>query len=86
MELQEKTIKKNEIEAENPKKKKIRKKRISVDTVISQYTLDGKYVRTYNTIGRAAKLNDITVNRIKGCIDNKYNHAGGFLWGYDKDR
>lgn len=86
MELQEDCIEENEIEVEKPKKKKIRKKRISVDTVISQYTLEGKYVRTYNTIGRAAKLNGITVNRIKGCMSNKYKHAGGFLWGYDKDR
>jgi Glu-tRNA(Gln) amidotransferase subunit E-like FAD-binding protein len=88
MELQEELIKETEIKVEKPKKepkKKKLEKEYKMSDVVSQYTLEGKYVRTFNSILSAEIATGIFRKVIESCINNKCSHAGGFLWGYDID-
>ena len=49
---------------------------------VSQYTLDGTLIRTYNSIADASWITGIRVNSIASCCNHKYHHAGGYLWEY----
>ncbi len=88
MELQEELIKETGIKVEKPKKKPKKKKwekEYKSSGVVSQYTLEGKYVRTFNSILSAEIATGIFRKVIENCLNNKCSHAGGFLWGYDID-
>ena len=52
-----------------------------VQKKVNQYDLSGKYIRTFNSINRAAKELNIS-NNISLCCKNKINSCGGYYWKY----
>lgn len=52
---------------------------------ISQYTLNGEYVKTYDSIGLAARLLNICYTSIGQCARGLRKSAGGFLWKYETE-
>jgi hypothetical protein len=55
--------------------------------IINQYTLDGIYIKTYNSLAEAACKTGILYNDIWCCCKHiKYHKsAGGFIWFYSDD-
>ena len=49
---------------------------------IRQYTLDGKYIKTYKSIYEAAKALNKPRQAISDCLNKKYSTAYGFKWRY----
>lgn len=52
------------------------------DREINQYTLEGKYLKTYAAIRQAARETGIDHALIGRCCNHKVSHAGGYLWSY----
>lgn len=53
---------------------------------VNQYTLDGKYICTYDSIVDASKRTGVNKSNIGACAQGKYKQAGGYIWRYaDKD-
>jgi len=53
---------------------------------VSQYTLDGKYIATYNSTAEAARIlfgNNKRRTRIASCANGKQKTALGYIWSYD---
>lgn len=48
--------------------------------VISQFTLDGVYVKTYNSVIAAEKELGIDSTNIRSAIRGTYKQSGGYLW------
>lgn len=46
------------------------------------YTINGKYITSYNTLSRAAASWKVSEKTIKKCINGKCNLAGGARWKY----
>lgn len=51
---------------------------------IHQYLLNGDYVRSYRSIAKAAKINNILENGIRACCKGYSKSAYGFIWSYIK--
>jgi hypothetical protein len=52
--------------------------------IIEQYTLEGKYLNTYESISYAANaINSVSTN-ISKCCSGKRKSAGGYIWKYKK--
>ena len=49
---------------------------------IAQYTKDGEYVATFESIKNATETTGINGSQISGCAKGKYKSAGGFIWKY----
>jgi predicted GIY-YIG superfamily endonuclease len=49
---------------------------------ISQYTLDNKYIHTYESIVNASEKTGVNKTCIGMCARKKYKQAGGFIWRY----
>lgn len=50
---------------------------------VEQYTLDGKFVREYNSISEAVRENmSFSVSTISACAMGKYSNAHGYQWKY----
>lgn len=49
---------------------------------VIQYTLDGKAIKTYNSISEAAKQNGLSAGNIWSCCNKKYKSTGGYRWAY----
>lgn len=47
---------------------------------ISQYTLDEKFLKTFNSATEASKVTGIDNSSIGKAANGKLKHAGGFLW------
>jgi len=47
---------------------------------VNQYTLDGTFIKTWNTIKEAEKT--LKLYHISDCCHNKRNRAGNFLWKF----
>lgn len=47
---------------------------------VSQFTMDGKFVKTYKTITEASNITKITLSNISMCLRNQRQSAGGFKW------
>ena len=56
-----------------------------INKQIIQYTKDGIFVRTYNSIISAAKDTNIDQSSITKCCRDKVKSAGGFIWRYASD-
>ena len=54
-------------------------------TAIKQYTLDGKFIKSYISINQAMRENNIKSNNITTCCQRKRNSAYGFIWRYEND-
>lgn len=52
---------------------------------VHQYTLQGVYIKTYNSIKEAALDNNIKYSsNISHCSEGKHKHCGGYKWTIDK--
>lgn len=49
---------------------------------ISQYSLVGKYLQSYNSIKEAAEKNNISASMIGETANNKRQSAGGYIWKF----
>ena len=49
---------------------------------VSQYDINGKYIRTYNGIKEAALKNNIHYQSIKDCLRGKIKISNNFIWKY----
>jgi hypothetical protein len=49
---------------------------------ISQYTKDGKYIKTFPSIITAAKILSLDDSSISNCLNGKHKTAGNFIWRY----
>ena len=47
------------------------------------YSLDGKYMGSFDAIRLAARKTGINHAAIGRCCNRKVSHAGGFLWVYE---
>jgi len=52
------------------------KKNVSVH----QYSLEGKYIKTFRSMNAAANLTKTPCSSIAECIKGKFRTAGGFQW------
>jgi hypothetical protein len=52
---------------------------------VNQYSLDGKFIKTWETIREAAKHHNVDPASISKCCSGKYDSAGKYLWAYKKD-
>ena len=53
------------------------------DRRVCQYSLEGKYLKTFSAIRAAARETGIDHATIGRCCNRKISHAGGFLWVYE---
>lgn len=51
-------------------------------TEIAQYSLDGKFIRTYPAITVAARENKISRSGISNCLTGISKTSGGYVWKY----
>lgn len=52
---------------------------------VEQYSLNGEYIQTFNSIADAAKSNNLaTVNIARACM-KKLSSAGKYIWKYEND-
>lgn len=49
---------------------------------VNQYTLDGRYLKTFDSIMDVAKEINITVNHIGSVCQGKRKSCGGYTWKY----
>lgn len=63
-------------------KKEIEKSKIK----ILQYSADGEYISTYNSMREAALKTNISHANISRCCNGKYKHAGGFIFKKCSDK
>lgn len=54
-------------------------------TAVKQYTLDGKFIKSYISINQAMRENNIKSNNISTCCQRKRRSAYGFIWRYEND-
>lgn len=52
---------------------------------VKQYTLDGEYIKTYNSIIEASKQLKIHKSNISKVCKNKMRTTGGYIWKYDEE-
>lgn len=48
--------------------------------VVSKYTMNGKFIKTYSSISEAARENNCIPENIASCAKGKYNSSNGFIW------
>lgn len=51
---------------------------------ISMYSLDGKYIRTFNSISSASQNMSVEGSLISDCASGARKTGGGFIWSYEK--
>lgn len=54
--------------------------------LINQYSVDGNFIRQYETITQAAKETGATASKISAVAHGKRKTAGGFVWQYATDK
>lgn len=60
-----------------------KKRRIAHGKAVNQYTLDGKYITTFNSTVEASESCGIGHTSIGKCCLGKLKTAGGYLWKYN---
>ena len=53
---------------------------------VSQYTLDGELIKTYESASSAAKDLGLNSNNIRKACKGKFKSSGGFLWAYPGEK
>lgn len=49
---------------------------------VNQYTIDGKFIKTFNSMDEASKEYDVTRQNIYANCSGKRKTACGFIWRY----
>ena len=47
---------------------------------VKQFTIDGKYIKTFNSINEASEILGIPIGSIKNNLKGSQKQAGGFIW------
>lgn len=50
---------------------------------VLQYSLDGVFIKRYESSGEAEQLNNISKSKVGECCRGKRKTAGGYIWKYD---
>lgn len=58
-------------------------KRNSTDRSIYQYSLDGNFIKEWESATVAAKALSISFSSIYRCLNKEYKKGSNFLWGFD---
>lgn len=56
--------------------------KLSKTKKISQYDLNGKYIRTWNSVANASKMLKLDSSAIVKCCKGKRNKCGNYIWKY----
>lgn len=64
----------------NPKKLDIKPNRENCRKPVYQYSIDGEFIKEWNSRQEAATALNITSEQIRASIRNKTKQAGGFIW------
>ena len=67
---------------DNNKHARYTKLNIAKTLKVSQYTLDGIFIESFNSIKEATKKNGCSDSKISMVCKGKRNHTGGFWWKY----
>ena len=67
---------KERIKLENVKNSKYSQ----TNKTLKQYSLEGEYLRDWNTMSEASKELGIAISSISLCCRGNYKKAGGFIW------
>lgn len=49
---------------------------------VSQYTKDGKFIASFDSIIEGAEKNGLTRGNVQACVSGRTKKAGGFIWKY----
>ena len=49
---------------------------------IAQYTIDGKFVKEWNSLTEAHENLGIGFSTLSSCLHGKYSQAGGYVWKF----
>lgn len=60
----------------------IKQQNTGVKRTIDQYSLDGEFIKRYESVSLASNENSINSKSIRDAANNKQKHAGGFIWKY----
>lgn len=52
---------------------------------VFQYTLDGKFVSSYGSVGDAARKNNMSISSIKNTCNHILRHCNGYIWLYENE-
>ena len=69
---------------ENNKHARDTKLNIAKTLKVSQYTSDGTFIETFNSIKEAAEKTGCSDSKISKVCKGKRNHTGGFKWKYEE--
>ncbi|HTE23632.1 NUMOD1 domain-containing DNA-binding protein [Flavitalea sp.] len=61
-------------------------KSFSYEKEITQYSLEGKIIRSYPSLKQASDLTGITADTISSCARRKGKLGGGFVWRFKNER
>ena len=56
----------------------------SIGKKVNQFTLDGSFIRSFNSFNEAARITGIWEASIRNCCIGKHQHAGGYIWKFPK--
>lgn len=51
---------------------------------VYQYSLDGKFIKKYNSLQEASKINKCSMGNISQCCLGNYKQSHGFIWKYSE--
>jgi len=51
---------------------------------VYQYSLNGEYIKSYNSIADATRDNNLCEGKISDCCNGKRKSTGGYMWSYFK--
>lgn len=51
---------------------------------VSQYSIDGVLLKTFNSLNEASENTGICKSSISFCCSRRYKKAGGFIWRYEE--
>ena len=54
----------------------------SIGKKVNQFTLDGSFIRSFNSFNEAARITGVWEASIRNCCIGKYQHAGGYIWKF----
>ena len=52
---------------------------------VVKYSMDGVFIKKYNSFAEAANDNNLSMTAISNCCRNKTKSSGGFIWRYGND-
>ena len=56
----------------------------SIGKKVNQFTLDGSFIRSFNSFNEAARITGIWEASIRNCRIGKNHPAGGYIWKFPR--